>query len=129
MPGPNKPLIDHLIERLNFSKNIDKIILAIPKSDKNNFINTTEIILNISDNINGKYEFSSWGYDGARCLFSNGEIKNENTVRFSLECSSEGDTYDAGSYTIEIIDESTLRWKSDDGRYDKVYNYTFIPIE
>ncbi len=39
LPGPNKPLIDHLIERLNFSKNIDKIILAIPKSDKNNFIN------------------------------------------------------------------------------------------
>ena len=39
LPGPNKPLIDHLIERLNYSKNIDKIILAIPKSDKNNFIN------------------------------------------------------------------------------------------
>ena len=102
---------------------------AAGAQNKNDYVNITEIILNISDDINGKYEFSSWGYDGALCLFSNGEIKNENTVRFSLECSSEGDTYDAGSYTIEIIDESALRWKSDDGRYEKVYNYTFIPIE
>ena len=39
LPGPKKPLIDHLIERLNFSKKIDKIILAIPNSYKNDFIN------------------------------------------------------------------------------------------
>ena len=30
---------------------------------------------------------------------------------------------------IEIIDEDTLRWKSDDGGFVKVFNYTFIPIE
>ena len=46
-----------------------------------------------------------------------------------MECSSEGNKYDAGSYSIEIIDESTLRWKSDDGRFEKDFNYTFIPEE
>ena len=97
--------------------------------DKNNFINTTEIILNISDDINGIYSYFSWGYDSQSCKFSSGETKNENTVGFTLECSSEGNTYDAGSYSIEIIDESTLRWKSDDGRFEKVFNYTFIPEE
>ena len=102
---------------------------AAGAQNKNDYVNVSEIILNISDNINGKYEFSSWGYDGLRCSFSSGEIKNENTVGFTLECSSEGDTYDAGSYSIEIIDESTLRWKSDDGRFEKDFNYTFIPEE
>ena len=97
--------------------------------DKNNFINTTEIILNISDDINGIYSYFSWGYDSQSCKFSSGETKNENTVGFTLECSSEGNTYDAGSYSIEIIDESTLRWKSDDGRFEKDFNYTFIPEE
>ena len=95
--------------------------------DKNNFINTTEIILNISDDINGIYSYFSWGYDSQSCEFSSGETKNENTVGFTLECSSEGNKYDAGSYSIEIIDESTLRWKSDNGRFEKVFNYTFIP--
>ena len=97
--------------------------------DKNNFINTTEIIMNISDDINGIYSYFSWGYDSQSCKFSSGETKNENTVGFTLECSSEGNTYDAGSYSIEIIDESTLRWKSDDGRFEKDFNYTFIPEE
>ena len=27
------------------------------------------------------------------------------------------------------IDEDTLRWKSDDGRFEKVFNYVFIPEE
>ena len=31
------------------------------------------------------------------------------------------------SVSIELIDESTLRWKSDNGRFEKVFNYTFIP--
>ena len=97
--------------------------------DKNNFINTTEIILNISDDINGIYSYFSWGYDSQSCKFSSGETKNENTVGFTLECSSEGNKYDAGSYSIEIMDESTLRWKSDDGRFEKDFNYTFIPEE
>ncbi len=97
--------------------------------DKNNFINTIEIILNISDDINGIYSYFSWGYDSQSCEFSSGETKNENTIGFTLECSSEGNTYDAGSYSIEIIDESTLRWKSDDGRFEKDFNYTFIPEE
>ena len=110
-----------------FLKEIDEQAAA-GAQNKNDYVNVSEIILNISDNINGKYEFSSWGYDGLRCSFSRG-IKDENTVRFSLKCSSEGDTYDAGSYSIEIIDESTLRWKSDDGRFEKDFNYTFIPEE
>ena len=110
-----------------FLKEIDEQAAA-GAQNKNDYVNVSEIILNISDNINGKYEFSSWGYDGLRCSFSEG-IKDENTVRFSLKCSSEGDTYDAGSYSIEIIDESTLRWKSDDGRFKKDFNYTFIPEE
>jgi len=38
LPGPTKPLIDHLIERINFSKKISKIIIATPKSKKNLFI-------------------------------------------------------------------------------------------
>ena len=53
----------------------------------------------------------------------------ENTVEFTLECFSEGRKYDSGSYSIEIINESILRWKSDDGRFEKVFNYTFIPEE
>ena len=79
--------------------------------------------------INGIYSYASWRYDSQNCEFSSGEIKNENTVGFTLECLSEGNTYDAGSYSIEIIDEGTLRWKSDDGWYEKVFNYTFIPEE
>ena len=102
---------------------------AAGAQNKNDYVNITEIILNISDDINGIYSYTSWGYDSQSCEFSSGEIKNENTVGFTLECSSEGNTYDAGSYSIEIIDESTLRWKSDDGRFEKDFNYTFIPEE
>ena len=97
--------------------------------NKNDYVNITEIILNISDDINGIYSYTSWGYDSQSCEFSSGEIKNENTIGFTLECLSEGSKYDAGSYSIEIIDEGTLRWKSDDGRFEKVFNYTFIPEE
>ena len=97
--------------------------------NKNDYVNITEIILNIPDDINGIYSYTSWGYDSQSCKFSSGEIKNENTVRFSLECFSEGRKYDAGSYSIEIINEGTLRWKSDDGSFEKVFNYTFIPIK
>ena len=102
---------------------------AAGAQNKNDYVNITEIILNISDDINGIYSYTSWGYDSQSCEFSSGEIKNENTVGFTLECSSEGNTYDAGSYSIEIIDESTLRWKSDNGRFEKDFNYTFIPEE
>ena len=35
----------------------------------------------------------------------------------------------ASSYTIEILDDTTLRWKSDDERLQRVFNYTFAPIE
>ena len=97
--------------------------------NKNDYVNITEIILNISDDINGIYSYTSWGYDSQSCEFSSGEIKNENTIGFTLECLSEGRKYDAGSYTIGIIDEGTLRWKSDDGSFEKVFNYTFIPIK
>ena len=97
--------------------------------NKNDYVNITEIILNISNDINGIYSYTSWGYDSQSCEFSSGEIKNENTVEFTLECFSEGRKYDSGSYSIEIINESILRWKSDDGRFEKVFNYTFIPEE
>ena len=102
---------------------------AAGAQNKNDYVNITEIILNISDDINGIYSYTSWGYDSQSCEFSSGETKNENTVGFTLECSSEGNKYDAGSYSIEIIDESTLRWKSDDGRFEKDFNYTFISEE
>ena len=102
---------------------------AAGAQNKNDYVNNTEIILNISDDINGIYSYTSWGYDSQSCEFSSGEIKNENTVEFTLECFSEGRKYDAGSYSIEIINEGTLRWKSDDGSFEKVFNYTFIPIK
>ena len=111
-----------------FLKEIDEQAAA-GAQNKNDYVDIIEIILNISDDINGIYSYASWRYDSQNCEFSSGEIKNENTVGFTLECLSEGNTYDAGSYTIEIIDEGTLRWKSDDGRYEKVFNYTFIPEE
>ncbi len=38
LPGPKMPLIDHLIERIKFSKKINKIIIAAPNTKKNNFI-------------------------------------------------------------------------------------------
>ena len=111
-----------------FLKEIDEQAAA-GAQNKNDYVDIIEIILNTSDDINGIYSYTSWGYDSQNCEFSSGEIKNENTVGFTLECSSEGNTYDAGSYSIEIIDESTLRWKSDDGRFEKDFNYTFIPEE
>ena len=111
-----------------FLKEIDEQA-ASGAQNKNDYVNITEIILNISDDINGIYSYNSWGYDSQSCEFSSGEIKNENTVRFSLECLSEGNTYDAGSYTIGITDDGTLRWKSDEGGFEKVFNYTFIPEE
>ena len=111
-----------------FLKEIDEQA-ASGAQNKNDYVNITEIILNISDDINGIYSYTSWGYDSQSCEFSSGEIKNENTIGFTLECLSEGNKYDAGSYTIGIIDEGTLRWKSDDGSFEKVFNYTFIPIE
>ena len=111
-----------------FLKEIDEQAAA-GAQNKNDYVDIIEIILNTSDDINGIYSYTSWGYDSQNCEFSSGEIKNENTVGFTLECLSEGSTYDAGSYTIEIIDEGTLRWKSDDGSFEKVFNYTFIPEE
>ena len=111
-----------------FLKEIDEQAAA-GTQNKNDYVDIIEIILNTSDDINGIYSYTSWGYDSQNCEFSSGEIKNENTVGFTLECLSEGSTYDAGSYTIEIIDEGTLRWKSDDGSFEKVFNYTFIPEE
>ena len=111
-----------------FLKEIDEQAAA-GAQNKNDYVDIIEIILNISDDINGIYSYASWGYDSQNCEFSSGEIKNENTVGFTLECLSEGNTYDAGIYTIEIIDEGTLRWKSDDGNLEKVFNYTFIPEE
>jgi len=102
---------------------------AAGTQNKNDYVDIIEIILNTSDDINGIYSYASWRYDSQNCEFSSGEIKNENTVGFTLECLSEGNTYDAGSYSIEIIDEGTLRWKSDDGSFEKVFNYTFIPEE
>jgi hypothetical protein len=111
-----------------FLKEIDEQATA-GAQNKNDYEDITEIILNISDDINGIYSYTSWRYDSQNCEFSSSEIKNENTVGFTLECLSEGNTYDAGSYTIEIIDEDTLRWKSDDGSFEKVFNYTFIPEE
>ena len=102
---------------------------AAGAQNKNDYVDIIEIILNMSDDINGIYSYTSWRYDSQSCEFSSGEIKNENTLGFTLECLSEGNTYDAGSYTIEIIDEGTLRWKSDDGSFEKVFNYTFIPEE
>ena len=111
-----------------FLKEIDEQAAA-GTQNKNDYVDIIEIILNTSDDINGIYSYTSWGYDSQSCEFSSSKIKNENTVGFTLECLSEGNTYDAGSYSIEIIDEGTLRWKSDDGIFEKVFNYTFIPEE
>jgi len=40
LTGCNKPLIDHLIERLKFSKKISKIIIATPKTSAHNFFSS-----------------------------------------------------------------------------------------
>ena len=37
-PGPTKPLIGHLIERLNYSKKINKVIIATTKNKKDSYI-------------------------------------------------------------------------------------------
>ena len=107
-----------------------------PDQDKNDFSNTYEIILNISDQINGFISASSWGYHGLDGKFLDARIKNKNTVEFTLSYSDEGFSYKDPNYTIEILDDKTLKYtsdgryfyfNSDKGRNELVFNYTFIP--
>ena len=68
--------------------------------------------------------------------FLDARIKNKNTVEFTLSYSDEGFTYKVPKYTIEILDDKTLKYTSDgryfyinsnQGRNELVLNYTFIP--
>ena len=43
--------------------------------------------------------------------FIDGRIKNESTVEFSMLWTEEGSTYNAGVCSIEILDDSTLKFK------------------
>ena len=96
--------------------------------------NTYEIILNISDQINGFISARSWGYHGLEGKFLDAKIKNKNTIEFTLSYSDEGFHYKAPNYTIEILDDKTLKYtsdgslfwfNSDKGRNELVFNYTF----
>ena len=98
--------------------------------------NTYEIILNISDQINGFISARSWGYHGLEGKFLDAKIKNKNTIEFTLSYSDEGFHYKAPNYTIEILDDKTLKYtsdgryfyfNSDKGRNELVFNYTFTP--
>ncbi|GIR50188.1 MAG: hypothetical protein CM15mP58_22850 [Burkholderiaceae bacterium] len=44
------------------------------------FFNTYEIILNISDQINGFISARSWGYHGLEGKFLDAKIKKKNTI-------------------------------------------------
>ena len=67
-----------------------------------------------------------------------GRIKNESTFEFSMLWTEEGSTYNAGVCSIEILDDSTLKFKSD-GRYfyiasgtgknEFLYKYSFNPSD
>ena len=103
-----------------------KTDLAARRDTKKYYSNTIEVILNIGDGASGSYSYYPWGSHSLTCKFSNGKILNENTILFPLECISEGNKYDEGNYTIEIIDDTRLRWKSNDGRLTKTFNYTFV---
>ena len=98
--------------------------------------NTYEITLNISDQINGFISARSWGYHGLEGKFLDAKIKNKNTIEFTLSYSDEGFDYKAPNYTIEILDDKTLKYtsdgryfyfNSDKGRNELVFNYTFTP--
>ena len=99
-----------------YIEEIDKGLAAQYPEQANTFSHVTNLELNISDQISGFVSGNSFAYHSVYGEFIDGRIKNESTVEFSMLWTEEGSTYNAGACTIEILDDSTLKFTSD-GRY------------
>ena len=99
-----------------YIEEIDEKLAAQYPDQANDFSHVTKLELNISDQISGFVSGNSFAYHSVYGEFTDGKIKNESTVEFSMLWTEEGSTYTAGTCSIEILDDSTLRLKSD-GRY------------
>ena len=121
-----------------YIEEIDQRLAAKYPEQANDFSHIIELQLNISDQISGFISGESFAYHRVYGEFIDGRVRDENTVEFSILWSEEGSTYNAGSCTIEIINDSTLRFKSDGryfyiasgtGRDEFLYNYSFVPSD
>ena len=99
-----------------YIEEIDKKLAAKYPDQANDFSHVTKLELNISDQISGFVSGNSFAYHSVYGEFIDGRIKNESKVEFSMLWTEEGSTYNAGVCSIEILDDSTLKLKSD-GRY------------
>ena len=117
-----------------YIEEIDKKLAAKYPDQANDFSHVTKLELNISDSISGFVSGNSFAYHSVYGEFIEGRIKNESTVEFSMLWTEEGSTYDAGSCSIEILDDSTLKLKSDGrffyiasgtGKNEFLYKYSF----
>ena len=99
-----------------YIEEIDEKLAAKYPDQANDFSHVTKLELNISDTISGFVSGNSFAYHSVYGEFIDGRIKNESTVEFSMLWTEEGSTYNAGVCSIEILDDSTLKLKSD-GRY------------
>ena len=99
-----------------YVEEIDKGLAAQYPDQANTFSHVTKLELNISDQISGFVSGNSFAYHSVYGEFIDGRIKNESIVEFSMMWTEEGSTYNAGVCSIEILDDSTLKLKSD-GRY------------
>ena len=121
-----------------YIEEIDKKLAAKYPEQANDFSHVTKLELNISDQISGFVSGSSFAYHSVYGEFMDGRIKNESTFEFSMLWTEEGSTYNAGVCSIEILDDSTLKLKSD-GRYfyiasgtgknEFLYKYSFNPSD
>lgn len=121
-----------------YIEEIDKKLAAKYPDQANDFSHVTKLELNISDQISGFISGNSFAYHSVYGEFMDGRIKNESTFEFSMLWTEEGSTYNAGVCSIEILDDSTLKLKSD-GRYfyiasgtgknEFLYKYSFNPSD
>jgi len=119
-----------------YIEEIDKKLAAKYPDQANDFSHVTKLELNISDQISGFVSGNSFAYHSVYGEFMDGRIKNESTFEFSMLWTEEGSTYEAGTCSIEIIDDSTLKLTSYEryfyinsgtGKSEFVYEYSFQP--
>jgi len=119
-----------------YLKKIDKTLAAEYPDQADDFSHITKLELNISDEISGFISGESFAYHSVYGEFTHGRIKNDNTVEFTMLWTEEGSTYEAGTCSIEIVDDSTLKLTSYEryfyinsgtGKSEFVYEYSFQP--
>ena len=119
-----------------YLKEINKTLAARYPDQADDFFLITELELNISDEISGFISGNSYAYHSVYGEFTHGRIKDDNTVEFAMLWTEEGSTYEAGTCSIEIIDDSTLKLTSHEryfyinsgtGKSEFVYEYSFQP--